>query len=50
MERAGFATGTRNVALRLWNGRLPVRDPAQLVRELYAEENRGKASLPAPKT
>ncbi len=42
MERAGFATGTRDVALRLWKGRLPDRDPAQLVRELYAEENRGK--------
>ena len=43
MERAGFATGTREVALRLWNGRLPDRDPAELVRELYAEENRGKS-------
>ncbi|MGA2032098.1 MAG: hypothetical protein ABSG68_07585 [Thermoguttaceae bacterium] len=42
MERAGMATGTRNVALGLWNGGLPDRDPAQLVRELYAEENRGK--------
>jgi hypothetical protein len=42
MERAGIATGTRNVALQLWNGRLPDRDPAELVRELYAEENRGK--------
>jgi hypothetical protein len=42
MERAGMATGTRNVALQLWNGRLPDRDPAELVRELYAEENRGK--------
>jgi hypothetical protein len=43
MERAGMATGTRNIALRLWNGRLPERDPPQLVRELYAAENRGKA-------
>ena len=42
MERAGFATGTRDVALKLWNGRLPEHDPAALVRELYAEENRGK--------
>lgn len=41
MERAGMATGTRNVALQLW-GRLPAGDPAVLVRELYAEENRGK--------
>jgi len=43
MDHAGMATGTRYVALRLWNGRLPDRDPADLVRELYAEENRGKA-------
>jgi hypothetical protein len=43
MDRAGMATGTRHVAMRLWNGRLPQRDPAALVRELYAEENRGKA-------
>jgi hypothetical protein len=43
MERAGMATGTRAVALKLWNGGLPDRDPAELVRELYAEENRGKS-------
>ena len=43
MERAGMATGTRNVALKLWNGQLPQRHPASLVRELYDEENRGKA-------
>src|SRR5512136_1386686 len=42
MDRAGMATGTRQVASRYWNGRLPDRDPAELVRELYAEENRGK--------
>ncbi len=41
MERAGMATGTRNVALKLWNGRLPDRDPAELVRELYRQENSG---------
>jgi len=42
MDRSGMATGTREVALRLWKGRLPDRPPAELVRELYAEENRGK--------
>jgi hypothetical protein len=42
MDRAGMATGTRNVAMRLWHGRLPERDPAELVRELYDEENRGR--------
>lgn len=42
MERAGMATGTRKVALKLWKGGLPDGDPAELVRQLYAEENRGK--------
>jgi hypothetical protein len=42
VERAGMATGTRNVALKLWNGRLPDEEPAELVRRLFAEENRGK--------
>jgi hypothetical protein len=43
MDRAGCATGTRRIAMKLWNGRLPKRDPAKLVRELYAAENKGKA-------
>lgn len=43
MERAGIATGTRKIAVDLWNGVLPDRRPAELVKELYAEENRGKA-------
>jgi len=43
MDRAGMATGSRKIALRLWRGRLPAGDPASLVEELYAEENRGKA-------
>lgn len=42
MERAGLATGTRAVAAELWRDRLPPGDPAALVRELYAAENRGK--------
>jgi hypothetical protein len=42
LDRAGLATSTRSVALRLWSGRLPERDPAALVRELYAEENRDR--------
>ncbi len=41
MDRAGMATGTRKVAARLWNGRLPQGDPAQLTARLYEEENRG---------
>ncbi len=43
MERAGMATGTRRVALKLWGGRLPGRDPAELVRELYRAENSGRS-------
>jgi hypothetical protein len=43
MDRAGMATGTRNVAIDLWKGHLPKRDPAELVRQLYAEENRGRS-------
>ena len=42
MQRAGMASGTRKVALKLWNGVLPDRDPAELVRELYRAENQGK--------
>jgi len=41
MDRAGMATGTRKVAARLWGGHVPAGDAASLVRELYAEENRG---------
>ena len=43
MNRCGMGTSTRRVAMRLWHGALPDGDPARLVRELYAEENRGLA-------
>jgi hypothetical protein len=43
MERSGMATGTRNVAMELWGGRLPDRDPCELVRELYRAENGGRS-------
>ncbi len=42
MERAGICIGTRNVAMKLWNGRLPDGDPERLVQQLYEEENKGK--------
>jgi hypothetical protein len=42
MHRCGMATGTRDVALRLWGNHLPNREPAELVRELYEAENRGR--------
>lgn len=41
MDRAGMATGTRKVAIRLWGGGVPAGEPGALVRELYQEENRG---------
>ena len=43
MDRAGMATGTRKVADKLWNRRLPARPARELVKELYAAENQGKA-------
>jgi hypothetical protein len=42
MERSGFASGTRAIAMKLWKGRLPKRPPADLARELYELENKGK--------
>ena len=42
MDRAGCASGTRAVALKLWKGSLPAKPPDILVRELYYAENRGK--------
>jgi hypothetical protein len=43
MDRSGIASGTRSIAMKLWRGRLPNRPREQLVRELYAAENQGKA-------
>jgi hypothetical protein len=42
MDRCGMATSSRKVAMELWNGVLPDRDPAALVRELYDCENKGR--------
>ncbi|MGH7993881.1 MAG: hypothetical protein ACREDQ_10215, partial [Limisphaerales bacterium] len=42
MDRAGMASGTRAIAMRIWKGKLPKRLPAALVRELYNAENQGK--------
>jgi len=43
MDRCGIASGTRAVAMKLWRGKLPDRPPADLARELYEAENKGKA-------
>lgn len=42
MDRSGCASGTRAVAAKLWKSRVPDRPAADLVRELYEAENRGK--------
>ena len=44
MDRCGMATGTRAAARALWGGTIPRDRPrAELVRELYAAENAGRA-------
>lgn len=46
MDRCGMSTGTRKVAMRVWKNGIPTGRPReQLVKELYAEENKG---LPEP--
>jgi len=45
MERSGMATGTRDIALKLWRRGLPPGAPAKQVRELYEAENKGKSNL-----
>ena len=42
MDRSGIASGTRAIALKLWQGKLPNRPLDELVRELYEAENKGK--------
>lgn len=43
MERSGLAGSTRTVAARIWRDGVPKRPRDELVRELYAAENEGKA-------
>ena len=43
MDRSGIASGTRAIAMKLWQGRLPDRPLDELVRELYKAENKGNA-------
>jgi hypothetical protein len=42
MDRSGIASGTRAIAMKMWKGKLPKRRATDLVRELYAAENKGK--------
>jgi hypothetical protein len=43
LDRCGMASSTRRIAASLWDGALPERPRAELVRELYWAENAGKA-------
>jgi hypothetical protein len=43
MDRSGIASGTRAMAMKLWEGKLPNRPLDDLVRELYEAENKGQA-------
>jgi len=43
MDRSGIASGTRAIAMKIWNGKLPNRSPEALARELYEVENKGNA-------
>ena len=43
MDRCGMGTSTRKIAAKLWQDTLPDRDPMELVRELYQEENKGQS-------
>jgi hypothetical protein len=43
-DRSGMATSTRKAIRRLWGDRLPDRPPEDLVREVYAAENDGRAN------
>ncbi|HEY9075969.1 MAG TPA: hypothetical protein VIO61_05465 [Anaerolineaceae bacterium] len=43
MDRCGIGTSTRKVAIRLWGTHLPEVPPSALMKQLYEEENRGKA-------
>ncbi len=43
MNRSGICGSTREIAMELWKGELPDKDPKLLVQELYAAENEGKA-------
>lgn len=42
MDRCGMGTSTRKVAANLWGDSLPTGDPDQLVRQLYAAENKDR--------
>lgn len=44
MDRCGMGTSTRKVMMKIWNGRIPERNPMELVREAYAAENQWRTA------
>ncbi len=50
MERAGMATGTRKVAMQLWDGRLPDGDPASWSRGCTTRKTGAAPNRPARRT
>jgi hypothetical protein len=42
MDRAGMASSTREVILKLWDSGFPDKDPQELMRTVYAAENQGR--------
>ena len=43
MNRCGMGTSTRQIARQIWGDEFPHKPPEDLVRELYAIENKGQA-------
>ena len=43
MAKCGMGTSTRQVAMKIWEGSLPDKDPQILMRELYYIENSGRS-------
>ena len=48
MDRAGMATGSRQIALRLWRGRLPDRPPQELAPRHHPKARQRKATWKRP--
>jgi hypothetical protein len=44
LDRCGMGTSTRKVAMQIWGNKLPKREPAALMHELYLAENGGKSA------
>ena len=50
MDRSGIASGTRAIAMKIWNGKLPNRSPEALARELTKWKTRARPSRAVHRT